>query len=79
MTCSLVSNKTFYFHALIKLTENIKQALDDGYIGRRIFVDYKKLFTYWVMKYCYQNLSTIVFEAYQITGLNPTFLITDNI
>ena len=44
MTCSLASNKIFYFHALIKLTENIKQALDDGYIGRRIFVDLQKAF-----------------------------------
>ena len=44
MTCSLVSSKTFYFHALIKLTENIKQALDDRYIGRQIFVDLQKAF-----------------------------------
>ena len=32
----------------------------------------KKLFTQWVIKYCYLNLTTIVFEVYQITGLNPT-------
>ena len=33
---------------------------------------YKKLLTQWIMKYCYLNLTTMVFEAYQITGLNST-------
>ena len=31
-------------HALINLTENIRQALDDGYIGCGIFVDLQKAF-----------------------------------
>ena len=34
MTCSLVSDKN-----LVSLTENIIQALDEGYIGCGIFVD----------------------------------------
>ena len=31
-------------HALINLTENIRQALDKGYIGCGIFVDLQKAF-----------------------------------
>ena len=31
-------------HALINLTENIRQAPDEGYIGCGIFVDLKKAF-----------------------------------
>ena len=31
-------------HALINLTENIRQALDEGYIGCGIFVDLQKAF-----------------------------------
>ena len=31
-------------HALINLTENIRQALDNGYIGCGIFVDLQKVF-----------------------------------
>ena len=31
-------------HALINLTENIRQALDNGYIGCGIFVDLQKAF-----------------------------------
>ena len=29
---------------MINITENIKQALDEGYIGSRIFVDLQKAF-----------------------------------
>ena len=32
------------FHALINLTENIRQALDEGYIECGIFVDLQKAF-----------------------------------
>ena len=31
-------------HALIKITENIRKALDDGNIGCEVFVDLKKVF-----------------------------------
>ena len=34
---------------------------------------YKKLLTQWITKYCYLNLTTMVFVVYQITSLNPTF------
>ena len=34
----------FTAHALINLTENIRQALDEGYIGCAIFVDLQKAF-----------------------------------
>ena len=64
---------------LINLAENITQALDEGYIGCSIFLTYKKLLTQWIMKYCYLNLTTMVFEVYLITSLNPTFLILNNL
>ena len=74
MTCSLVSDKNFLLPiVLINLTENIRQALDEGCIGCGIFV------TQWIMKYCYLNLSTMLFVVYQITGLNPTFQIANNL
>ena len=73
MTCSLVSDKN-----LVSLTENIIQALDEGYIGCGIFVDWQKADTV-DHEYCYLNLITMVFEVYQITGLNSTFLITNNL
>ena len=60
-------------HALINLTENIRRALDEGYIGYWMRTC-KKYLTLWIMKYCYLNLTTMVFEVYQIIGLNPTFL-----
>ena len=31
------------------------------------------------MKYSYLNLTSVVFKVYQITGLNPTFLIVNNV
>ena len=36
--------KFFTSHALINPTENIRQALDNGYIGYGIFVDLQKAF-----------------------------------
>ena len=45
MTCSLVADKKFSAsHALINLAGNIRQALDEGYIGCGIFVDFQKAF-----------------------------------
>ena len=32
------------FHALINLTKNIRQALDEGYVGCSIFVNLQKAF-----------------------------------
>ena len=40
---------------------------------------YKKLLTQWIIKYCYVNLTTMIFEVYQITGLNPSSLIINNL
>ena len=40
---------------------------------------YKKLLAQWIMKYCYLNVTTMVFEVYQITGLNLTFLMANNL
>ena len=52
----------------------MKDILDAVYLWT-----YKNLLTYWIMKYCYLNLTTMVFDVYQITGLNPTFLIANNL
>ena len=59
-------------HALINLTENIRQALDNGYIGCGRFADLQKAFD--KVDHQILNLTTMVFEAYQITGFNPTSL-----
>ena len=67
------------FHALINLTENIRQAFHEGSIGYGIFVDLQKAFDLWIIKYCYLNLITIVFEVYQIFGLNPIPLTAKNL
>ena len=40
---------------------------------------YKKLLTLWIMKYCSLNLTAMVFEVYQITGLNPTSVIANSL
>ena len=43
MTCRLLSDKKVSTsHTLINLTEDIRQALDEGYIGCCIFVDLPK-------------------------------------
>ena len=57
-------------HALINLTENIRQALDERYIGCGIFVDHEILLS---------KFATMVFEVYQMIGLSPTFLIVNNL
>ena len=59
-------------HALINLTEKIRQALDEGYIECSIFVVLQKALdtvNHQIL------LSNIVFKVYQITGLNTTSLI----
>ena len=66
-------------HALINLTKNIRQAFDEGYTGCSIFLELQKAFDIVDHKYCYLNLTTPVFEAYQITGLNPAFVIANNL
>ena len=80
----LTENNIIYYiwliyvsHALINLTENISQALDEGYIGCGIFVDLQKAFG--TVDHEILNLTTLVFEVYQIIGLNPTFLITNSL
>ena len=44
-------------HALISLTERIKQTIDDGNYGCGIFIDLKKkLLTLWIIQFCLKNL-----------------------
>ena len=65
--------------AVINLTENKRQTLDERYVRCCIFVDLQKAFDTVDMEYFYLNLTNMVFEVYQITGLNPTFLIAKNL
>ena len=48
-------------HVLINLTENIRQALDEGYIGCSMWT-YKKLLIQWIIKYRYLKVTTMVFR-----------------
>ena len=66
-------------HALINLTENKRQALDEEYVRCSIFVDLQKAFDTVDHEIYYLNLISMVFEVYQITGLNSTFLIAHNL
>ena len=63
----------FTAHALINLTENIRQALDEGYIGRGIIVDLEKAFDT-VDHQILLAISTV----FQMTGLDLIFLIVSS-
>ena len=66
-------------HALINLTENIRQAVDEGYIGCGIFVDLQKALTLFIMKFFDQNLIIMVSVVFQLTGLDLILLIVSSI
>ena len=63
----------FTAHTLINLTENIRQALDEGYIGCGIIVDLEKTFD----TVDHQILSAIS-KVFQMTGLDLIFLIVSS-
>ena len=63
----------FTAHALINLTENIRQALDEGYIGCGIIVDLEKAFDT-VDHQILLAISTV----FQMTGLDLIFLIVSS-
>ena len=63
----------FTAHTLINLTENIRQALDEGYIGCGIIVDLEKAFD----TVDHQILSAIS-TVFQMTGLDLIFLIVSS-
>ena len=63
----------FTAHTLINLTENIRQALDEGYIGCGIIVDLEKTFD----TVDHQILSAIS-TVFQMTGLDLIFLIVSS-
>ena len=63
----------FTAHTLINLTENIRQALDEGYIGHGIIVDLEKVFDT-VDHQILLAISTV----FQMTGLDLIFLIVSS-
>ena len=63
----------FTAHALINLTENIKQALDEGYIGRGIIVDLEKVFDT-----IDHQILLVISTVFQMTGLDLIFLIVSS-
>ena len=52
----------------------MKDILDAVYLSIN-----EKHLTQWIMKYCYPNLTTMVFKVYENTGLNSTFLTVNNL
>ena len=65
-------------HALINLTENIRQALDGGYIGCGIFVGLQKAFDSVDHEIILENLVIMVSIVFQMTGLDLIFPIVNN-
>ena len=66
MTCSLVLDKTFLLHMK---NENIRQALDEGFIGCGIFLDMQIAFDTVDHKILLANVIIMVFVVFQMTGL----------
>ena len=70
----MVSDKTFLQHAVINLTKNIRQGLDEGYIGCGICADLQKAFDTVDRDILLAKRSHMVFVGLQMTGLNLIFL-----
>ena len=65
---NLVSDKKYSTtHALISLTEDIRKNLDEGNIGRRIFVDLQKAFV--TVEY---DILLAKLEHYGVCGLTTS-------
>ena len=60
-------------HALINPTENIRQVLDERYLGCSIFVELQKPFDTVDREILLSKLDYYVMRIYQITGLNLPF------
>ena len=65
-------------HALIHLTENIRQALDKGKIGCKIFVDLQKAFDTADCGILLSKLDHYVLHGLTNIGLNHTSLTPNN-
>ena len=65
-------------HALINLTENIRKALDEGYIRCGIFLDLQKAFDIVDHEILLTNLNHYGIVVFQMPGLDLIFLIVND-
>ena len=57
-------------HALLSLTEAIRNALDNKRLGRGIFIDIQKALITLIIEICNQNWNIMVFVDLPLNGLN---------
>ena len=62
-------------HALVSLTETVKNTLDNKRFGCSIFIDLQKLLILLIIKFYYRNWNTMVFGDVLLSGLGHILLI----
>ena len=65
-------------HALLSMTQEIKETIDKGNVAVGVFVDFQKALDKVNKKSFSKNLNTMEFEDLQITGFHPTLQIDNS-